>query len=383
MSAGFLRETKETSGVNHLLEHVLTSSWAKCAPNCSAYFADRGITMNASTDLNFMTYHVTGLPEYMEQMISYICQISDHPIMKAKTLKDEKEAVKDEMLAFGADPISSLIGKFNHSFYQNGMQYKDDWKLQIANLQRFEVADLKRTFREEFNTGSVTFLVSGNFDKEDAVNAFSKCLVGRPSTPLVPLECFTYAHEIIFNKAEAPTSTLLVGFPSKNRDDVLAMATCEILKSALFDQLRTKHKLIYNLHLEHAVMPCGTHCIFEISVQAERLTEVVRILFQTLKKYCAEPFDKKQLYAMKTIMQRNLNTSLPTLNTLATQVAANPGEKVSLRDEQFKRVRDVTAATMKEMVKVLFVAEHALIAYQSTKDMNLAWPKLQGKTRRR
>ena len=383
MNAGFLHETKETSGVNHLLEHVLTSAWAKCAPNCSAYFSDRGITMNASTDLDFMTYHVTGLPKEVGKMISYICQISDHPIMHAKTLKNEKEAVKDEMLAFGAEANSSLIEKFNHAFYQNGMQFKDDWQLQVSNLERLELADLKRTFRDEFNTGSVTFLVSGKFDKAEALRAFSKGLADRPQTTFAPLECFTYAHDIIFDKADSPTCTLMVGFPSKNKDQVLAMAVCEILKSVLFEVLRTKLKLIYNLHLEEVVMPCGTQCIFEISVQAERLVEVISVLFQTLKKYTVEPFNKKQLYAMKTNMQRNLNASLPTLDILAEQVSARPGEKIILREEVFQRVRDATPTMLKEMVKLLFVQEHALIAYQGSKDMHLAWPKLQRSQTRR
>lgn len=377
VNAGFLQETRETSGINHLLEHVLTSSWARCAPNCSAYFSDRGITMNASTDFDYMTYHVTGLPKEVDKMISYICQISDHPIMHAKTLKDEKEAVKDEMLAFGADPAASLIMKFNHAFYKNGMQFKDDWQLQIDNLKRLELADLKRAFKEEFNTGSVTFLISGKFDKASVISTFTKCLVDRPLAAFTALECLTYAHEIIFDRADVPTCTLLVGFPSKNRDSVMAMVVCELLKSALFEILRTKLKLVYGVRLEQRVLTCGTQCVFEISVQPERLVEVTRVLFQTLRKYKSEPFNKKQMYAMKTNMLRQLNSSLPNLDILADQVSASPGEKVMLRTEVFEKVRDATPAMLKEVVKLLFVPEDALIAYQGRKDMHLSWPKLQ------
>jgi len=338
--------------------------------------------MNASTNLDFMTYHVTGLPKDASRMVAYICEISDHPLMLMKTLVDEKEAVKDEMLAFGAETVSSLIGAFNHTFYKNGMQFKDDWELQIENLTHLTLDDLKRTFKEEFNTGSVTFLVSGKFDRSAVLAEFSKALRDRPQVKFKPLDCFTYAHTIVFDKVNTPTNTLMIGFPSRNKDFIYASAVCDVLKNILFEELRTKKKLIYNFHLEHEVMPCGTQCIFEISVQPDRVAEVVRILFQTLKKYTVEPFHKKHIYAMKTLLQRELKSTLPNLEMLSHQVAINPRSKVILREDVFKRVWEATSLDLQKMVKELFVPEHATLAYQGSKDLNLQWPAMRSQTRR-
>jgi predicted Zn-dependent peptidase len=37
INAGFIKETKETSGINHLLEHILTEAWSKCGRTCTGY----------------------------------------------------------------------------------------------------------------------------------------------------------------------------------------------------------------------------------------------------------------------------------------------------------------------------------------------------------
>lgn len=360
-----------------MLEHVLTVAWDKCQPNCSAYFTNLGITMNASTDMDFMTYHVTGLPKDLVKMIQYICFITDHPIMHAKALKDEKKAVKDEMLAFGAEPDSSLIEKFNHAFYKNGMQFKDDWQLQVANLNKLTLRDLQRVFRDEFNTGNVTFLVSGKFNKKEALGIFEKCLHEKPKREFVPLECFTYTHAVLFDLLTgSPTCTIYIGFPSKNKDQVLAAAVCEVLKNILFEELRTNRKLVYGVHLEPSYLPCGTQCVFEITAQTENVEKVVKVVLQTLNKYKRDLIDAKHLYSTKTFMQRNLHNTLPSTDTLAAQVAAKPGEKVLTREEAFQIIEKCSPATLRDKMNELFVVETALLAYQGPKDLHLTWEKL-------
>ena len=59
---GFISETKQTSGINHLLEHVLTNAWKKCKDNkCSPYWTSRGVEYNASTSDTLLRYYTLSL----------------------------------------------------------------------------------------------------------------------------------------------------------------------------------------------------------------------------------------------------------------------------------------------------------------------------------
>ena len=87
INAGFVTETKQTSGVNHLLEHILTDAWKKCGSTCSGFWSDKGVDMNASTDETLLQYHTKGTLTYIDSMVAYITSIATHPVFKLKVLK--------------------------------------------------------------------------------------------------------------------------------------------------------------------------------------------------------------------------------------------------------------------------------------------------------
>ena len=70
---------KETAGINHLLEHVLTNAWKKCNyTKCSSYLGDRGINYNAHTTDDHMLYWASGMLEDTEDIINYIIDITNN-----------------------------------------------------------------------------------------------------------------------------------------------------------------------------------------------------------------------------------------------------------------------------------------------------------------
>ena len=93
---GFISETKETSGINHLLEHVLTNAWRKCKDNkCSPYWTTRGVTYNASTSDTLLRYHTFGLRKYTKEMLDYIINITINPKITEKMIENEHTAVEN------------------------------------------------------------------------------------------------------------------------------------------------------------------------------------------------------------------------------------------------------------------------------------------------
>ena len=86
INAGFISEDQHNTGVNHLLEHILTDAWEKCGTSCSTFWADKGVDMNASTDETVLRYHTEGTSSNVANMVKYITNIATHPIFKMKVL---------------------------------------------------------------------------------------------------------------------------------------------------------------------------------------------------------------------------------------------------------------------------------------------------------
>lgn len=89
--SGFINETKDTSGINHLLEHVLVDGWKKCKGSCITYWDNLGKYINASTDITVMKYFVKGGVENANEMIEYISSITTNPMFESSTLNKEKK----------------------------------------------------------------------------------------------------------------------------------------------------------------------------------------------------------------------------------------------------------------------------------------------------
>ena len=375
VNAGFLHETKETAGVNHLLEHVLTESWKKCGTSCSEFWNNRGVRMNASTDETIMMYYVKGLEEDLTEMVNYVAAITSHPIMRKSDVKKEKQAVIDELLTYGSDPASKLDHELNHLFFKNGLEFKDDWKLQIQNLKRLTLADLQKTYRAEFTPSNVVFVVSGDFSKNAVLNLFRKSLT--PSKKGVRLEAdgFSLAHEIRFVHDSMATTLVVLAVPSAvYSDSLLVQLASKILEMHLFTQLRTKRQLVYGVHVNTATTTCGTHLQFKIYVRPNNVVECLRVLVSEVNK-CMESFNPNLLLAAKKQFRQDFSVDVPDAEFYALQYVTSPDFIVShealLHAYEKSTVNDVV-----DTIRQLIVWKHAACVYQGQRNLNLTWDKI-------
>ena len=69
--SGFVHETKQNAGVNHLLEHTIVSAWKECGQSCNDYLDKEGMYSNASTNDTTMKYYIKGNKEDESKMVEY------------------------------------------------------------------------------------------------------------------------------------------------------------------------------------------------------------------------------------------------------------------------------------------------------------------------
>ena len=106
---GAVDELKENLGISHLLEHVCTDGWKKCgAKGCNEWWKEKGAIMNASTGQTYVNYCIKALPQYSDDQIDYILNLSVYPDITHKRCEKEKSAVKNELLVVNK-ALSSYI----------------------------------------------------------------------------------------------------------------------------------------------------------------------------------------------------------------------------------------------------------------------------------
>ena len=367
--SGFMHESKSTTGIHHLLEHVLTEGSKKCGKSCSNYWNSRGVNMNASTDVDRMMYYTNGLDDDLEHMVEYIVSITDHPIMRAKTVVKEKQAVIDELLTVGTDPETEIYAAVNHFIYKNGAEFQDDWKLQIKNLKQIEVDDLKRLYLEEFNPSSVAFIVSGQFQMSHVVKLFKKHLHPIPRGTLLPNVCFTFSPAIKYIKSNSPTSTIVIVFPSDVmvHEAMIVPQVAIILADLLFEELRTKRALIYNLHIDSTTNSCGTLVKTNVHVRDENVAPTLKTYLEVLRHYQSHPIPASALLAMKKKHVQTQSVNVPYANFYVDQLMSQMSEvnpKLYSPEEKLQAVRSATTSDIQRLLRRIIQFESMVIVAQ-------------------
>jgi predicted Zn-dependent peptidase len=388
---GFISETKETSGINHLLEHVLTNAWTKCKDNkCSPYWTTRGVTYNASTSDTLLRYHTFGVRKYTKEMLDYIINITINPKITQKMIDNEHTAVENELLREANRRDAILYDLFNKKFYAlEGLQYAFDWKTQIDNLKRLKKKIMDKTFKEYYHQKNTVFMVSGDFNKKFVLNTFKRYLKKAPNhlclgNPFTNKSCFSLKKQVIYVPDPSNTTTqLLFGFPTKIHvlhELYKSLDTgLQIMKNLLFERLRTQLKLVYGISVNAVVNSCGASVQIEVFVNDTSAKKVIKEIMTYLKKYKKELVPIKHFTSVKTnarLISRNLSITPETLATMFLDKYMNqiqePNKQITTIQQDLNDINDITIHEIKQLYNEIFIDDHLLLAYQSSKNLRIS-----------
>jgi predicted Zn-dependent peptidase len=372
---GFCTETKKTSGINHLLEHVMVNAWKNCKTSCNGYWDNKGYYVNAITDKTTMNYYIKGLNKEWKHMISYIASIIDHPNISHENLKKEKQAVIDELLTFSNDPESEVQNMFNRHFYKTeGIQYSDDWKLQINNLKHLSVDDVYDIYNNQFNVQNILFVVMGDFNVSAVKTLLYQQLKHPKQEKIQSIDCFTFSHEILFSKQDIENTKILIGFPCiKIHNYIYLESIMALLHILFFNEFRTKKSLVYDISISCDLNSCGTTIYIEFDIQTEHTELTLVSLFkyiQMLQKTLItnlDGFKNQEIYKYVT----NKNSIMNYYTSLIYSDAP-----MYTKPQIIEKIKKIKSQEIMNVLQEIFQIDKALCVYQCKKNLNLTWEKL-------
>ena len=308
ISSGCINETKENAGISHLLEHVVTEGWDKCGKEgCQSYWKKKGVITNASTGQTTVQYYMHGLEEYSMKMIDYIISISIDPIITAKRIQKEKIAVKNELMMHDSHALINLFTTMNHMLFRlEGLQYQDDMKLQIKNLQKFNTKNLSKWCKQFYGAGNMIFVISGKFNKSKVISYLKNKLRKGNPIKIIPQysDIFKPGIDVQYLKDKNIDNTnIMFAFPSPIYQKDKEVFYIEFFKefigsgvtSLLMDELREKNQWIYSVSLDNYTNPYGTYITINISTENKYIEKVVLATIKILKKLSRGQLDPHYL----------------------------------------------------------------------------------------
>lgn len=379
---GFIYEDKSNLGISHLLEHVLTNAWKKCNyTECNTYWGKRGVNFNAYTFFDGIQYKIHGLKKYENDMLDYMVTIVNNPKLINVNLDNEKHAVKTELLTELNNKLYDLNDTFNKNFYNiTGLKYSDDSKLQLKNLSKFTINDMKRWYQKYYT--KYIFTLIGDIDKNTIINFLTKNLTNKSYNQIKLNECYSYENKLLYvNVPSSKQTTIKLGFPSNimqnDKEAIQLKAVCDILKQILFKKLRIKLKLVYGINVVNIINECGNKVIILVNADNDKAKLVLINILETLKFYSHNLIDKNEIVSFKNQFLYNYNNTKLNNQKISNfydqqyfnQFNIGNNKIIYSLSELKNTIGKTNRYILKTLINKIFKLENCLVVYQSNKKL--------------
>ena len=311
--SGRMNEGVKTSGISHLLEHILTESWKKCKDDCAKYWGKKGIITNASTGDSTINYYVEGLDKNYKELIEYIIKITTAPVFNESRINVEKKAVKEELKREMNDPGWKIAYKISCLFFSHlGLQNGNNVPLQIDNLKNLDMDILKKYCKEIYTPKNILFIVSGDFRTSSILNVFKKFLpknspVGKINIKTNFLKKISRPLTHFLKNPNSKSAEIVISFFSKiylyDIEALYFTLIIDILSggmhSLLMRKLRTELHLIYNIKIYMEPEITGTLTTIETTGEQENVLEIIKTIKSVLQDFIKGNWDDEHMIRIR------------------------------------------------------------------------------------
>ncbi|GIV04971.1 MAG: hypothetical protein KatS3mg016_0546 [Fimbriimonadales bacterium] len=165
--AGVANETPATSGVAHLLEHLIFKGTAALPPGTlDAAFEQVGGILDATTERDWTRYRASVLPEHWQEPLQALLRCLQNPTLDEKQLETERRLIlNDEYALHRADPIRpARYALFAEAFpnHPYGLPLLGD----PATLMRHDVQTVREFHQRHYLPERMIIIVVGAAQRE-------------------------------------------------------------------------------------------------------------------------------------------------------------------------------------------------------------------------
>lgn len=174
VQVGSAYETQETSGLSHLLEHLLFDGTQKLTrAQLKQEFDDRGIYVNAFTREDYTAFLITATPEDIPQALDLLFQMLLNSTLPQEEFFKEQKVVIEEMRKDRMNPVQVLEEKFLLSLppsspYRLPVIGSEET---IRSISREKVWDF---YRKHYIPENITLLSYGPLKQEEFLRIISE-----------------------------------------------------------------------------------------------------------------------------------------------------------------------------------------------------------------
>lgn len=256
---GSALEEEKYAGVAHFIEHLLFTKTKKYNRNEISFNIEQtGSITNAYTKKEATAYYVKGLPNFFEKNLDILFDCLFNSVFDEKEIETERKIILSEITEIKDNPARFVFQNFLSDLY-----HKHPLGFETAGTEKsvssIKKKDILRYFKEHYSSNNFCFSINTSIPArkilKDVEIRLPDARTGerRARMKKFNLSGWKPRESIIFKDLEQ--THVCLGFPFSSKDNnqlavfnLLSAMLGEGLSSVLFQELREKRGLCYDVH---------------------------------------------------------------------------------------------------------------------------------------
>jgi len=356
---GSRNENQQNNGISHFLEHMaFKGTSTRTARDIAEEFDMIGGYFNAYTSRTSTVYYAKVLKDDLEKATDILTDIILNSTFAKEELEKEREVILQELCMTRDTPDDIVFDYFQETAFKDQPLGRSILGTEefIKKLSREELCDY---FKNQYSTKNTIISAAGNFDADKFNDMIDDRFKNFQTKSVLKYEKANYSGGELRVSKDLEQNQFLMGFEGLSYLDenfydlqILAIILGGGMSSRLFQEIREKRGLVYNISaFSSSYSDCGIFGIHS-ALDSKNINLLIDLIIQELLSVI-EKIDDMEIERAKAQVRSNLLMSMESTTSRAKKLCNNFamfGRYIS-NDEILKKVRDVSAVSLKKIAK--------------------------------
>lgn len=368
-------ETRETSGISHLIEHlVFKGTKKKPTPLAVIEPIDKiGGIWNAFTGEDYTGYFAKVAASYFDLALDLVSDVYLNPLFPDKEIKKEKGVIIEEINMYYDLPmrhVEILWEKLLYGDQPAGWNIAGT-KETVSGISRRDIVSYTSS---QYVSSNTIVCVSGNIEEAQVIDRVKKCFSeikitrARRSPEVVEEQaepgCLIYPKKTDQTHLQLGVRGYNIFHPQKYGQELLGLILGGMKSSRLFIEIRDKMGMAYYISTVAESNPDTGYLVTQAGIDNKRVDRAIAVILREYKKISHTKVPAAELKKAKENLKGKLSLSLETSDAKAFFYAGQEllEKKIYTSEEIFKKVDKVSTDDILKIAKDIFRSEKLNLA---------------------
>lgn len=320
---GSMHESAELNGISHVIEHMAFRKTRDYTSEDISLLSEMyGGYLNAYTSKEITCFYIKGFKDNLKLFANLLANICFYPEFSAKDLEQEKRIIADEINSTLDNP-EEFLGELAEEKIFEGCSLQHPVSGTVESVKSISLDTLKKYYNANYRPENCVIAVCGDVEPEEAeryISEFFPKADGEPDSDSgYTVSYSTFRHEKKFKAEQAYVQLMYPAFPysDERRFELggVSMILGGLMSSRLFQQVREKRGLCYNIESEAVLYRFGGYLNIMFSCAPENAGEVIRLSEKEIDKIISGGITEDELTMIKNQLKFSYYANFESLES--------------------------------------------------------------------